>query len=87
MKIQIVGVQQQDYTLDSGYSFKGVKIHAIDLTSAPAGLSGNLVTSFRIAADSELASVQLVPGAKYTVYFDQKSALDFIQRIPEGGVK
>ena len=31
MLMKIVGVQEQDYKMDNGYSFKGKKIHAIDL--------------------------------------------------------
>lgn len=72
MKMQLVGVQRQDYKLDSGYEFKGNKLHCVDLDSKPDGLQGCLVTTFKIADGSELAQIPLRVGANYTVFFDQK---------------
>lgn len=79
MKIKIVGVQEQDYKLDNGYAFKGRKIHAIDLDSSPAGLTGNVVINLKIPADSPFATLPLVVGSTYVCYFTQKGALDFIK--------
>jgi len=78
MKVKIVGIENQDYKLDSGYSFKGKKIHCIDLESQKNGLSGNLTTVFKIADDSPLAVVPIVIGAEYTCFFNQKGALDYL---------
>lgn len=81
MKVKILGLQNQDYKLDNGFEFKGVKIHALDLDSAPAGLTGNLTTTFRLASDSPLNSVPLIVGDEYNVFFSQKGALDFIAHV------
>ena len=78
MLVQIVGIQSQDYKMDNGYSFKGNKIHAIDLDSKPDGLSGHLTTTMKIALDSPMANVPLAVGQKYTVYFNQKGGVDYI---------
>lgn len=78
MKVKIVGIQAQDYKLDSGYSFKGKKIHCIDLESKPDGLTGELVTNFKIADESPLSSIPLAVGHIYTAYFNQKGALDYL---------
>ena len=78
MLVKIVGIQSQDYKLDSGYAFTGNKIHVIDMDSAPNGLDGNLVTNFKIPASSPLAAIPLKVGGEYTVYFNQKGVLDFI---------
>lgn len=40
MKIRIVGVVPQDYTLDNGYSFKGQKVHCVDLETQVDGQLG-----------------------------------------------
>lgn len=78
MLIKIVGIQSQDYKLDNGYAFTGNKIHAVDMDSVPNGLDGHIVTTFKIAATSPLAAIPLKVGGEYTVYFNQKGALDFI---------
>ena len=78
MLVQIVGIQSQDYKMDNGYSFKGNKIHAIDLDSQPDGLNGHLTTTMKISLESPLANVPLAVGKKYTVYFNQKGGVDFI---------
>ena len=56
MIAKIVGIQTQDYKLDNGYAFKGIKVHAIDTMTMNSGLEGK----------------------EYTVYFNQKGAVDFI---------
>ena len=81
MKMQLVGVQRQDYTLDNGYSFKGNKLHCVDLESKPDGLQGALVTTFKISDDSELATIPLRIGANYTCFFDQKGNLAYFVEV------
>ena len=77
MKIKLVGIQPQDYKLDNGYSFKGNKLHAIDLDTVPTGQIGNqVINSIKIAEDSPLYSVPLEIGKTYTVYFTQKGQID-----------
>lgn len=77
MIAKVVGVQHQDYKLDNGYAFKGIKVHAIDTMTMNSGLEGQLTTTFKIAADSPLINVPQV-GKEYTVYFNQKGGVDFI---------
>jgi hypothetical protein len=78
MLMKVVGVQEQDYKLENGYSFKGAKIHAIDLETVPQGLTGNMVTDFKIPADHPLYQMPLRVGGIYKCYFTQKGALDFM---------
>lgn len=78
MKIKVVGIQVQDYTLDNGYKFKGKKIHALDLSSETVGQVGYQVTNLKISDDSALANVPIEIGCEYTVYFTNKGALDTI---------
>lgn len=78
MQVKIVGIQQQDYQLDSGYSFKGQKVYAIDLDSACDDLVGNLVMDFKIPANSPMAAVPLTVNKVYTVYFNQKGKPDYL---------
>lgn len=81
MKVKIIGYQSQDYKLDNGFQFQGFKVHAEDLDSAPAGLTGHLTTTFRISSDSELAKVPLLVGEEYHIYFTQKGAVDFLKHV------
>lgn len=79
MKIKLIGIQEQDYTLENGYSFKGKKLHAVDLDTLPAGQIGNqVINNIKIAEDSPLAAVPLEVGNTYTVYFNQYGKLDTI---------
>ena len=78
MQIKLVGIQPQDYTLDSGYSFTGVKVHAIDLETKSDGQLGDQVMVFKIDSVSPLAAIPLTVGKQYNVYFNQKGKLDFI---------
>ncbi len=78
MTIKVVGIENQDYKLDNGYAFKGKKIHCVDLDSEKKGLVGNLTTVFKIADDSPLAVIPIEIGGEYTVFFNQKGALDYI---------
>lgn len=81
MKIRIVGVVPQSYTLDNGFSFNGQKIHAIDLETSVDGQIGHQVMDFRIAADSPLASVPLKVGTEYSLYFTKKGQVDFLAEV------
>lgn len=76
MKIKVVGIQVQDYKLDNGYTFKGRKLHAIDLDSVTNGQIGNQVINLKIADDSVLAAVPVEVGETYTAYFTNKGTLD-----------
>ena len=76
MLMKVVGVQEQDYKMDNGYSFKGRKIHAVDLETKSNGLVGNVVTTFKIPSDSALSNVRIEIGSVYKCYFTQKGALD-----------
>lgn len=81
MKVKIIGIEPQSYTLDSGYSFTGVKYHAIDLETVREGLIGQLMVNFKVSSDSRLASVPVEVGKEYNVYFTQRGALDYIAPV------
>lgn len=78
MKIEIVGIQDQNYKLDNGYAFDGYKLHCLDVETANDQLTGNLTTTIRIPRSSPFAA-NLVVGRQYNVYFNQKGAVDFLQ--------
>lgn len=80
MKIQLVGIQKQDYKLDNGYSFKGVKLHCVDLDSSDSNLVGNVVVNLKIADSSPFSDVPLNVGANYVAYFNQKGGLDYFKQ-------
>lgn len=81
MRVKIVGIVPQDYTLDNGYSFKGQKIHAIDLESSVDGQLGHQVMDFKIAADHPLANVPLKVDTDYNLYFTKKGQVDFLCEV------
>lgn len=72
MLLKIVGVQPQDYTMDNGYSFKGNKIHVIDMETKVEGMLGNQVSDFKIPISSPLYAMPLSIGSVYRCYFDKK---------------
>lgn len=80
MLMKIVGVQEQDYKLDNGYTFKGKKIHAIDLDTKIQDQMGNVVTTFKISAESPLYNRPIYIDSVYKCYFTQKGALDIIEQ-------
>lgn len=80
MRVKVVGIENQNYKLDSGYEFKGKKIHCIDLDTEKQTLDGNLTTVFKISDDSTLALVPIHVDSEYTVFFNQKGALDYISQ-------
>lgn len=81
MTVKIVGIQNQDFTLDNGYTFKGRKVHAIDLETTTSGQEGNQVMTFKIPDDHKLAGTPLTVGKEYIMYCDQKGRPDFFQEI------
>lgn len=83
MKIKIVGVVPQNFTLDNGYHFEGNKIHAIDLETRADGQIGNQVFDFKISKDSKLYGVPLHVGCDYALYFNKKKEADFLSPISE----
>lgn len=78
MLMQIVGVQPQDYTLDNGYSWKGLKVHAVDLESQTDGLYGNLTVTFKIGTNHPLYNTPIQIGKKYKCFFNLKKELDMM---------
>lgn len=79
MTIRLVGIQKQDYKLESGYEFHGKKLHGIDLSTMPEGQTGNqVINSLKIPDGSALSQIPLEVGKVYTVYFNQKGQLDSI---------
>lgn len=87
MKVKIVGIQEMKFTLDNGYSFEGKKFHAIDTETEKDGLLGKLTTTFKLSKEHPFYNAPVVVGKNYTVYFDQKGGLDFIQECSPAPVK
>lgn len=79
MLLKIVGFQEQDYKMDNGYSFKGKKIHAIDLDTKNHGQTGHIVTTFKVSADSPLYTRPISIDSVYKCFFTQKGALDYME--------
>lgn len=71
MRCKVVGVQEQDFTLDNGYHFAGCKVHVLDLDKKPDGLTGHLTSTFKISKDSPYASTPILVGDIYSVFFEQ----------------
>lgn len=80
MKIEIVGIQDQKYTLDNGYSFDGLKLHCLDLESSENNLVGKMTTTVKIPRNSPYIS-SLTIGMVCNVYFDQKGRVDLLQPV------
>lgn len=81
MKIKVVGIQNQNYRMDNGYSFKGRKLHCVDIDSERSDLDGNLTLTIKVADDSPLGSIPIEVGKEYTCYFNQKGALDYLSSV------
>lgn len=83
MRIKIVGRLRQDYTLDNGVTFHGIKYFGINLDEQKEGLQGQMTMEIKIPDGSPYALQPLEVGKTYTVYFNQKKAVDFIR--PDDG--
>lgn len=83
MKIKIVGRLRQDFTLDSGYQFHGVKYFGIVLDEVQEGLQGNKTTEIKIPDGSAYAQQPMDVDRTYTIYFNQKGAVEFVR--PDDG--
>lgn len=83
MRIKVVGRLRQDYTLDSGYTFHGVKYFGVVLDEEQEGLQGCQTTDIKIPDGSPFAAVPLEIDRTYIVYFNKKGAVDFVR--PDDG--
>lgn len=81
MKVKVVGLEKQEYTLEDGYSFKGTKIHFLDLSTVRNGLEGHQAKVCRIADESPLATFPLVVDGEYHFFFDDRKHLDYIKDV------
>ncbi|MFQ6724595.1 MAG: hypothetical protein ACLRFE_04635 [Clostridia bacterium] len=81
MRVKIVGISPQSYTLDNGYSFTGNKYHCIDLDTVTTGQIGNIVTNFKISNTSPLSAIPVEVGKEYNIYFNQKGSPDYLAPI------
>ncbi len=73
MRVQIVGIEDQNYTIqETGYHFDGLKLHCIDLqTVKNEKQDGCLVATYKMDRESPLISTPEV-GKTYDVFFDPK---------------
>ena len=83
MRIKVVGRLRQDFRLDSGYSFHGVKYFGVVLDEEQEGLQGCLTTDIKIPDGTPFASVPMELDRTYIVYFNKKGAVDFVR--PDDG--
>ena len=81
MKVKVVGLERHEYVLDSGYAFKGTKIHFLDLSTVKNGLDGNLAKTCKIDDRSPLANFRLVVDGEYHFFFDDRKNLDYIKDV------
>ena len=78
MILQIVGVQRQDFKLDSGYEFHGIKVHCVDRGTQLAGLQGCQILDFKVPDGHPMSTIPIHLNKDYRVFFDQKGRLDFM---------
>ncbi len=83
MRIKVVGRLRQDYTLDGGYTFHGVKYFGVVLDEEQEGLQGCQTTDIKIPDGSPHSAVPLELDRTYIVYFNKKGAVDFVR--PDDG--
>lgn len=84
MLVQIVGIQPMDFTFDkadgSKFTFKGDKVHCVDLETTGDRQMGHRVMDFKIPADSHLANIPLEIGGKYRLFFNKYGKPDFLAK-------
>lgn len=83
MRIKIVGRLRQDFTLDSGYTFHGVKYFGVVLDEVQEGLQGNKTTEIKVPDGSPYADQPMELDKIYVIYFNQKGAVEYVR--PDDG--
>lgn len=83
MKVKLLGIMRQEYDLtrDGGPKFSGNVLQCVTQGEEKDGLLGELVKQVKIADSDKLATIPLEIGETYTVYFDDKKKLDFLQKV------
>ena len=85
MRIHVVGRLRQDFQLDNGYQFHGVKYFGLILDEVAEGLDGHKTTDIKISDSSPLSARPLEVDKTYIVYFNQKGGVDYVQPDDSAG--
>lgn len=80
MRMKVLGRLRQDYRLDSGYEFHGVKYFGLNLDETKEGLQGSMTMDLKVPDSSPLSASPFEVGAVYRIYFNQKGVVEFVQR-------
>lgn len=83
MKVKIVGRLRQDFTLDNGYTFHGVKYFGVVMDEPQEGLQGCKTTEIKVPDGSPYALSPLEVDQTYLLYFNQRGALELVR--PDDG--
>lgn len=81
MTVKIVGIETQDFTFDDGKIYKGKKLHVVNVDEHKENLVGSPVSVIKIPATNEYYSVPIDVDKLYTVFFDQKGKVAFLQAV------
>lgn len=83
MKVKLLGIMRQEYDLtrEGGPKFAGNVLQCATVGEEKDGLVGELVKTIKIADSDKLAKIPLELGKTYTVYFDDKKKIDYLQEV------
>ena len=81
MVVKIVGIETQDFTFDDGKTYKGKKLHVVNVDEHKENLVGSPVSVIKIPATNEYYTVPIDVDKLYTVFYDQKGKVAFLQAV------
>ena len=81
MRVKLVGIKQQNYDLtrEGGPKFTGKQLNCVVLDEEDISLTGDSVTTIKVADDGKFGKMTLEVGKVYICYFNQKKQLDLIK--------
>ena len=84
MLVEIVGRERQDFKLDNGYEFHGVKYYAVVEDEVKENLQGKITTELKIADGTRCADhAPMELNSKYVLYFNQKGKVDYLREASD----
>ena len=78
MIVKIVGIETQDFTFDDGKTYKGKKLHVVNVDEHKENLVGSPVSVIKIPATSPFYTVSIEPDKLYDIFFDQKGKVAYV---------
>lgn len=78
MIVKIVGIETQDFTFDDGKTYRGKKLHVVNVDEHKNNLVGSPVSVIKISATSEFYTVPIEPDKLYNIFFDQKGKVAYL---------